>query len=148
MAGKFDLKKSPSGKYMFNLKAGNGQILLTSEFYESKAAAENGIASVKKNAADDGRYERKESKKGEAYFALKAANGQIIGKSEIYSSKAAMVNGIESVKSSIRSARTDDATTKDFHKVYKYKSLDNVSHCLDIIQNRRLYCANFKELPG
>lgn len=53
MAGKFDLKKSPSGKYMFNLKAGNNQIILTSELYDSKKAAENGIASVKKNAGDD-----------------------------------------------------------------------------------------------
>ena len=53
MAGKFDLKKSPSGKYMFNLKAGNNQIILTSELYDSKAGAQNGIASVKKNAGDD-----------------------------------------------------------------------------------------------
>ena len=49
MAGKFDLKMSLSGKYMFNLKAGNGQIILTSELYERKSAAENGIESVKKN---------------------------------------------------------------------------------------------------
>jgi uncharacterized protein YegP (UPF0339 family) len=48
MAGKYDLKKSPSGKHMFNLKAANGQIILTSELYESKKAAENGISSVKK----------------------------------------------------------------------------------------------------
>jgi uncharacterized protein YegP (UPF0339 family) len=46
MAGKYDLKKSPSGKHMFNLKAANGQIILTSELYESKKAAENGISSV------------------------------------------------------------------------------------------------------
>ncbi|MAA80698.1 MAG: hypothetical protein CME97_00100 [Hyphomonas sp.] len=98
MAGKFDLKKSPSGKFMFNLKAGNGQIILTSELYESKSAAENGIDSVKKNAADDGRYDRKTSKAGEPYFTLKAGNGQVIGKSEMYSGAAAMENGIESVK--------------------------------------------------
>jgi uncharacterized protein YegP (UPF0339 family) len=71
MAGKFDLKLSPSGKYMFNLKAGNGQIILTSELYESKGAAEGGIPSVKAKAADDARYERKVSKKGEPYFVLK-----------------------------------------------------------------------------
>jgi hypothetical protein len=51
MAARFDLKKSPSGKHMFNLKAGNGQIILTSELYESKQAAQNGITSVKNNAA-------------------------------------------------------------------------------------------------
>lgn len=98
MAGKFDLKKSPSGKYMFNLKAGNNQIILTSELYDSKAAAQNGIASVKKNAGDDARYERKASKKGEPYFVLKASNGEVIGKSEMYSGKSGMENGIASVK--------------------------------------------------
>lgn len=98
MAGKFDLKISASGKHMFNLLAGNHQIILTSELYESKDAAENGIASVKKNASDDGRYERKEAKNGDPFFVLKAANGQVIGKSEMYSGAAAMENGIESVK--------------------------------------------------
>jgi uncharacterized protein YegP (UPF0339 family) len=57
MAGEVDLKISPSGKYMFNLKAGNGQwagqVILIREIYESKRAAEGGIASVKANAADD-----------------------------------------------------------------------------------------------
>ena len=98
MAGKFDLKVSPSGKFMFNLKAGNGQVILTSELYESKDAAENGIASVQKNAGDDARYERKEAKNGDPYFVLKAGNGQVIGKSEMYSGSSAMENGIESVK--------------------------------------------------
>ncbi len=98
MAGKFELKVSSNGKYHFNLKAGNGQIILSSEMYESKAAAENGIASVKKNAGDDARYERKESSNGKPYFSLKASNGQVIGKSEMYESTASMENGIESVK--------------------------------------------------
>ena len=110
MAGKFDLKKSASGKFMFNLKAGNGQVILTSELYESKAAAENGIESVRKNAADDGRYDRKESKAGEPYFNLKAANGQVIGKSEMYSGTAAMENGIESVKKNGPDAAVEDNT--------------------------------------
>ena len=110
MAGKFDLKKSPSGKYMFNLKAGNNQIILTSELYDSKSAAEKGIASVKKNAGDDKRYERKASKKGEPYFVLNAANGEVIGKSEMYSGTAGMENGIESVKKNGPSADTTDNT--------------------------------------
>ena len=110
MAGKFDLKKSPSGKFMFNLKAGNGQIILTSELYETKASAENGIESVKKNAADDGRYERRESKKSEPYFVLKAGNGQVIGMSEMYSSTSAMENGIESVKKNGPDAEVEDNT--------------------------------------
>ncbi len=108
MAGKFDLKKSTSGKYFFNLKAGNGEIILTSEMYSSKSAAENGIDSVKRNAPDDNRYDRKESGKGEPYFVLKAGNGEPLGKSETYSSTAAMENGIESVKENAPSAATED----------------------------------------
>ena len=79
-------------------KAGNGQIILSSEMYESKASAVNGIASVQKNAGDDARFERKESTNGKPYFNLKSTNGQVIGKSEMYESVASMENGIESVK--------------------------------------------------
>jgi uncharacterized protein YegP (UPF0339 family) len=52
MAAKFDLKKAASGQFHFNLKAGNGEIIATSEMYESKSAALNGIDSVRRNAAD------------------------------------------------------------------------------------------------
>ena len=110
MAGTFDLKKSPSGKFMFNLKAGNHQVILTSELYETKASAENGIASVKSNAGNDARYERKESTKGDPYFVLKAANGQIIGKSEMYSGESAMESGIASVKQNGPDATVVDNT--------------------------------------
>ncbi|HQZ95252.1 MAG TPA: YegP family protein [Pyrinomonadaceae bacterium] len=106
MAGKFELKVSANGKYHFNLKAGNGQIILSSEMYESKAAAENGIASVQKNGGDDARFERKESSNGKPYFNLKASNGQVIGKSEMYESVASMENGIESVKKNAPDATT------------------------------------------
>jgi uncharacterized protein YegP (UPF0339 family) len=106
MAGKFELKTSTNGKFYFNLKAGNGQIILSSEMYESKSAAENGIASVQKNAPDDGRYDRKESSSGKPYFTLKAGNGQVIGKSEMYESTASMENGIESVKKNAPDAPT------------------------------------------
>lgn len=109
MAGKFELKVAKNGKYHFNLLAGNGQIILSSEMYESKSAAENGIASIKKNAADDARYSREESAKGDPYFTLKAANHQVIGKSEMYSGKAAMENGIESVKKNAPDAPTVEA---------------------------------------
>ncbi len=98
MAGKFELNTSSNGKFFFNLKAANGEIILSSEMYESKAGAENGIASVKTNAGDDGRYDRRTASNGEPYFVLKAANGEPIGRSETYSSPAAMENGINSVK--------------------------------------------------
>lgn len=99
MAGYYHVQKSPkNGQFHFALKAGNHEIILKSEMYTTKAAAMNGIASVQKNSPDDGRYERKESVKGQPYFNLKAANGQIIGTSEMYSATAAMEKGIQSVK--------------------------------------------------
>ena len=98
MAGKFELKRSKSGQFMFNLKAGNNQVILTSELYREKAGAQNGIESVKKHAGDDANYERKTSRKGEPYFVLKATNKQIIGSSEMYSSTSGMERGIASVK--------------------------------------------------
>ena len=54
MAAKFELKAAQGGKFVFNLKATNGQVILSSEIYESKKAAEKGIESVRKNAATDG----------------------------------------------------------------------------------------------
>lgn len=98
MAGKFELKKAKDGQFYFNLKAGNGQNILKSEMYKTKSGANNGIESVKKNSVLDERYDRRESKKGEPFFVLLAANKQIIGQSELYSSAAAMENGIVSVK--------------------------------------------------
>ena len=83
MAAKFELKKSKNDKYFFSLLAGNGQTILSSEMYEAKASAQNGIESVKKNAAVDGRYERLEGKDGSPYFVLKATNGQVIGNSQL-----------------------------------------------------------------
>lgn len=98
MTGKYEIKKSSDGQFMFNLKAGNGEVILTSELYKAKASAENGIQSVRTNSPDDGRYDRRTSKSNDPYFVLKAANGEIIGTSEMYSSTAAMENGIRSVK--------------------------------------------------
>jgi uncharacterized protein YegP (UPF0339 family) len=110
MAGKFELKKSSSDQFRFNLKASNGEIILTSESYKTKSGAENGIASVKKNAPDDNRYERRTSTSNQPYFVLKAANGESIGKSEMYSSTTAMENGIASVKRNAPDAKIDDLT--------------------------------------
>ena len=95
---------------MFNLKAANGEIILTSERYTAKSSAQVGVESVRVNSPVDGRYDRRESSKDEPYFVLKAANGEIIGKSEMYSSTSAMENGIESVKTNGPSAPFEDIT--------------------------------------
>lgn len=108
--GKFVITKRVNGEFQFNLKAGNGQTILASEGYTTQAACDNGIESVRKNASDDDRYERKESSNGKFYFNLKAGNGQIIGNSEIYESLAARENGIESVKKNAPDAVVDNQT--------------------------------------
>lgn len=108
--GKFVIKLRKNGEFQFDLKATNGQVILSSEGYTTKAACLNGIASVKKNAPEDGRYERKEAKNGAPYFNLKAGNGQVIGTSEMYSSEAARDNGIESVKKNAPEAEVVDET--------------------------------------
>ena len=110
MAAKFDLKQGGSGQFMFNLKAANGEVILTSELYKQKQSAIVGIDSVKDNAGDDTRYERKTAKNGQPFFVLTATNGQIIGKSEMYSSVSAMENGIESVKKNGPVAEVEDST--------------------------------------
>ena len=72
MAGKFELKTASNGQFRFNLKASNGQVILTSELYTEKRGALNGVESVKRNAPIEERYERKTAKNGEPYFVLKA----------------------------------------------------------------------------
>jgi len=111
MAGKFVLSTTSDGQYIFNLRAGNGETILTSERYQGKDGALNGIASVKTNAPLDDRYERRIASNGAPYFVLKAANQQEIGRSEMYSSASAMENGIASVKKNAPEAALDDQTT-------------------------------------
>lgn len=108
MAGKFELKKSKNDKYFFSLLAGNGQIILSSEMYETKASALGGIESVRKNAADDGRYNRLDGKDGSPYFTLRAGNGQVVGQSQMYASASARDGGIESCKTNGPGASTTD----------------------------------------
>jgi uncharacterized protein YegP (UPF0339 family) len=107
---KFEIKTRTNGEYQFNLKAGNGEIILTSEGYVSKAGCENGIESVRKNSPDDHRYDQLEAKNGKFYFNLKATNGQIIGSSQMYESKSGRDSGIESVKKNGPIATIDDQT--------------------------------------
>jgi len=93
---------------MFNLKAANGEVILTSQMYKEKEGALEGIASVKTNVSQDARFERKTAKNGQPFFVLKAANGETIGKSETYSSNTAMEHGIESVRKNAASAKIED----------------------------------------
>lgn len=112
MAGKFEVYKDKAGEFRFRLNAGNGQNILGSEGYTSKSSCLNGVESVKKNAADDSRYERKETKAGKFSFNLKAGNSQVIGTSQSYESAASRDNGIESVKKNAPDATIADLTEK------------------------------------
>ena len=121
--GKFVIRAVNTG-IKFDLKAGNGEVIATSEVYESKAACLNGIESVKKNAAvanvEDQTVENFETvvhpkfemytdKAGEFRFRLKARNGEVIAVSEGYASKAGCENGIASVKKNAPEAEVVEA---------------------------------------
>lgn len=110
--GKFEIKKVKTG-IKFNLKAGNGEIIATSEVYSAMASCKNGIASVQKNAPiaalenqtvegyateKNPKFEVYTDKAGEFRFRLKAKNGEIIAVSEGYKAIASCLNGIESVR--------------------------------------------------
>ncbi len=125
--GKFEIKKTKNGGFMFNLKAGNGEIIATSETYESLDACKNGINSVVKNAPEaavedqtvegyatekNPKFEVYQDKKGEFRFRLKAKNGQIIATGEGYKAKASCKNGIESIKKNAVDAKVVEAEDK------------------------------------
>ena len=97
MAGKFECYKDKAGEYRFRLKAGNGEIILSSEGYTQKASCDNGIASVKKNCLDENCFEKKQTDSGKYHFNLKSTNGQVIGSSQTYESESGCDNGMKSV---------------------------------------------------
>lgn len=110
MSGWYELSQSSNGQWRFVLKAGNAETILASELYTTRRAAENGIASVQTNSPKDERYEKKNAKDGKPYFNLKAANHEVIGTSEQYSSDAARDKGIASVKTNGPSTTIKDKT--------------------------------------
>ena len=95
--GKFVITLRKNGEFQFNLKATNGQVILTSEGYTTKTACLNGVESVKKNAPIPERFEVKVAKNGKPFFNLKASNGQVIGSSQMYASERTLNAGIASV---------------------------------------------------
>ena len=98
MAAKYELKVNKKQQYSFNLKAGNGEIILTSETYQSRDGALTGIQSVQSNGGDDSGFIIKKAKNGELYFVLMAKNNQVIGRSEMYKTEAGARRGIASVR--------------------------------------------------
>lgn len=98
MPGYFELHKSTDAKFIFNLKADNNEIILTSQTYTTKQHALDGIESVRRNSSKDAQYTRKHSTANQPFFILSSANGEVIGSSQMYASGPAMESGIASVK--------------------------------------------------
>jgi uncharacterized protein YegP (UPF0339 family) len=95
---KFEIFQSEKNeKFYFRLVARNGQIVISSQAYGSKAAANNGVLSVGENATIADHYDRKVATNGKNFFSLKGGNGQIVGDSQMYASADGMENGIKSV---------------------------------------------------
>ena len=110
--GKFVITLRKNGEFQFNLKATNGQIILTSEGYSTKSACLNGIESVKKNSQVEARFDKKVASNGKPFFNLKAANGQIIGTSQMYVNEKNMLNGVASVVKNAPDAPVVDLTAE------------------------------------
>lgn len=102
------LKSSANYQYYYRLKAKNGESVLNGEGYTTKQNCLNAIASVKINAPYDSRYDRRMATNGQYYFLLKAGNGEVIGKSEMYNTSNAREGGIETVKRDAPGAPIED----------------------------------------
>lgn len=112
MRAAFEIKRSVDGRFVFSLKAANDQVILMSQTYQTKENAEDGIAAVRQNAPLDERYEERTGDDKLPYFVLRAPNRQVIGKSQLYSSREAMRKGIASVKRNARLAEILDFTAR------------------------------------
>ena len=110
MAGKFEIYKDKKGEHRFRLKSSNGQNVLASEGYKSKAGCLNGVKSVMKNSTDHSRFALKTTRGGKHMFNLKSGNHQIIGTSESYESTSSRDNGVKSVMKNAPKAKIDDLT--------------------------------------
>ncbi len=94
----FEIFKGKNGRYYFKLKATNGQIILSGSAYDSKDDTMKAVKSVFAQSSDDANFERKESKDGQYFFVLKSENGETLGYSELYASRAGRELGINAVK--------------------------------------------------
>ncbi|MEK9495369.1 YegP family protein [Photorhabdus sp. P32] len=111
--GHYDLRRTKNKQYYFNLKTSNGEVILTSEMYTTKAAANKGIRSVQANSLAEKNFEIRENKSGKSYFVLKARNYQVIGISESHDNEVAAKKGIQSAIKHGSSANVRDLTKSE-----------------------------------
>lgn len=110
---RFETFQGKDGKTYFRLRAGNGEIILSSQGYTTLQACRKGIRSVQANAGLPERYQVRTTRSGEPYFVLLAGNRQVIGRSESYSSEAACERGIIAVITNIKDAGIRDLVSED-----------------------------------
>ena len=108
--GKFEITTRKNGEFQFNLKASNGQVILTSQGYKTKDSCLNGVESVKKNSQNKARFDKKVAANGKPFFNLMATNGQVIGSSQMYASDTTCASGIASVMKNAPEAKIVDLT--------------------------------------
>jgi uncharacterized protein YegP (UPF0339 family) len=108
MTARFELHKNDRGQFHFSLRNADGGVLLVSEGYASKASAENGIASVKKNCIVAERFEKRVADDGRLYFNLHAANHQVIGTSPMFKSAEQRDAAIAAIHADADKAAVDD----------------------------------------
>lgn len=104
----FEIYKDKKGEFRFRLKAKNGQNILASEGYTTKASCENGIESVRKNSQNEAMFDKLETESGKFRFNLKSGNGQVIGVSQSYENESGRANGIESVAKNAKDAEVKE----------------------------------------
>lgn len=110
MSGKFEIDSRSNDDFQFNLKAGNGLVILTSQGYSSKVACQTGIESVRVHSAEARNFDSRAAKDGSPYFNVVAGNGQVIGTSQMYSDESARDTGIRSVMENAPAATVVDNT--------------------------------------
>ena len=110
MAAKIELSKARNGKFRFALKSANGRIVVTSELYEKRVGATNGIRSLRAKCDKDDAFNRKKARNGKPYFVMMAKNGKTIARSQQYASTATMEKGIRAVKNTAKDAEVNDLT--------------------------------------
>lgn len=108
MSVRFQIQKAKNGKFYFHLLSQNGEVILTSQMYASRANAKKGIEAVRTNATHPDQYEIRTNKARSHYFVLKAGNQQVIGSSEAYATTTGVHTGIKSVSKNAPRAIIED----------------------------------------
>jgi len=106
----FEIKTAKDGQTYFNLRSENGKVIVKSEMYAAAKSCDNGVASVKKNAPIEARYELKQGESGKWYFNLKAGNHQTIATSVMFESEEAAKAAIDEMMKNAADAEIANAS--------------------------------------